>query len=221
MQKSRTSRFQLDRLLDILVPFIAVAGALAVGAIILWLQDVNPLTAYEAMITGAFTNKNGLADTLVKAIPLLLVALGVAMIVSIDLASQSASRAFRLSTGAVTGNATHRIVGGPAGIEEEIYRRLRVETGFSPAAPVIEGYVLAQELGARYVLLDDELARRKADLIGLPVAGTLAVLLMAKEAGLIPAVGSVLAELTQIDFRVSERVYTAVLAKAGELGDWS
>jgi predicted nucleic acid-binding protein len=80
-----------------------------------------------------------------------------------------------------------------------------------------EAIVLAQQLGARYVLLDDELARRKADRIGLPVAGTLAVLLMAKESGLISTVGSVLAELRQADFRMSERVYTAVLAKAGEL----
>jgi predicted nucleic acid-binding protein len=80
-----------------------------------------------------------------------------------------------------------------------------------------EAIVLGQQLGARYVLLDDEVARQKADLIGLPVAGTLAVLLMAKEAGLIPTVGSVLAELRQTDFRVSERVYTLVLMKAGEL----
>jgi len=72
-------RINFDRLLDGLVPFIAVAGALAVGAIILLLQDTNPLTAYEAMFRGAFTNKNGLADTLVKATPLLLVALGVAI----------------------------------------------------------------------------------------------------------------------------------------------
>jgi simple sugar transport system permease protein len=61
------------------VPLLAVIAALAVGAIILLLQDVSPATAYSAMITGAFTNKNGLADTFVKAIPLLLVALGVAI----------------------------------------------------------------------------------------------------------------------------------------------
>ncbi|HSG17465.1 MAG TPA: ABC transporter permease [Anaerolineae bacterium] len=71
--------YRLGRLLDVLVPFIAVAAALAVGAIILLLQDTNPLTAYQAMLTGAFTNKNGLADTMVKMIPLLLVALGVAI----------------------------------------------------------------------------------------------------------------------------------------------
>lgn len=80
-----------------------------------------------------------------------------------------------------------------------------------------EAIVLGQELGARYVLLDDELARRKADLIGLPVVGTLGVLLMSKQAGLIADVGTALTDLRQTDFRVSERVYTAVMAKAGEL----
>jgi predicted nucleic acid-binding protein len=79
-----------------------------------------------------------------------------------------------------------------------------------------EAIVLGQELGARYVLLDDELARRKADPLGLPVAGTLAVLLMAKQAGLIAAVGPVLTELMQTEFRMSERLLTAVLTKAGE-----
>lgn len=77
------------------------------------------------------------------------VALGVAMTVSIDLANGSASRAFQLSTDAITGKATHRIVGTATGLDEELYRRLRVEQGVSPAAPVVEGYVLAQELGAQ------------------------------------------------------------------------
>ncbi|MGD2049588.1 MAG: ABC transporter permease, partial [Chloroflexota bacterium] len=77
MQRKR--RYNFYRLLDALVPLLAVIAALAVGAIILLLQDVSPATAYSAMITGAFTNKNGLADTFVKAIPLLLVALGVAI----------------------------------------------------------------------------------------------------------------------------------------------
>ena len=75
------------------------------------------------------------------------VAIGVAMMVSIDLASGSASRAFQLSTDAVTGRATHRILGDASGIDQEIYTRLRVEQGFSPAAPVVEGYVIIEELG--------------------------------------------------------------------------
>ena len=75
------------------------------------------------------------------------VAIGVAMMVSIDLANGSARRAFALSTDAVTGKATHRVVGGPTGLEEDLYRRVRVEAGFSPAAPVVEGYVGAPALG--------------------------------------------------------------------------
>ena len=81
------------------------------------------------------------------------VAIGVAMMVSIDLANGSARRAFALSTDAITGKATHRVVGGPAGLDENIYRRIRAEAGFSPAAPVVEGYVAVPELGGQPVRL--------------------------------------------------------------------
>ena len=77
------------------------------------------------------------------------VAIGVAMMVSIDLANGSARRAFALSTDAITGKATHRIVGGPTGLDEDIYRRVRVEAGFAPAAPVVEGYVGVPELSGQ------------------------------------------------------------------------
>jgi simple sugar transport system permease protein len=75
----RINSLSLDRLVDVLLPFVAVLGAFLIGAIILLLQGVNPIEAYAAMLSGAFTNKNGLADTLVKATPLLLVALGIAI----------------------------------------------------------------------------------------------------------------------------------------------
>ena len=77
------------------------------------------------------------------------VAIGVAMMVAIDLANGSARRAFELSTDAVTGKATHRVTGGPTGLDEDVYRRIRVEAGFSPAAPVVEGYVGAPALGGQ------------------------------------------------------------------------
>jgi simple sugar transport system permease protein len=50
---------------------------LIVGAIILLLLDTSPIEAYKVLLTGGFTSKNGMADTLVKAIPLLLVGLGI------------------------------------------------------------------------------------------------------------------------------------------------
>jgi predicted nucleic acid-binding protein len=80
-----------------------------------------------------------------------------------------------------------------------------------------EAIVLAQELQADYVLIDEAIARRKTRLIGLDMTGTLGVLLMAKEAGLIAAVKPLLDALRQTDFRMGSRVYHQILVKAGEV----
>ena len=48
------------------------------------------------------------------------------------------------------------------------------------------------------------------------MTGTLGILLMAEEAGLIPAVKPILDELSQTEFRMGDRLYQDVLAKAGE-----
>jgi putative ABC transport system permease protein len=78
------------------------------------------------------------------------VALGVAMMVSIDLANGSAQRAFELSTDAITGHTTHRIVAiSPIGIDETVYSKLRREIGSATAAPIVEGYVSAKQLGSQ------------------------------------------------------------------------
>jgi simple sugar transport system permease protein len=66
-----------DRLFDAFLPVLATLLALAVGGILLLILGVNPLTAYSAMITGAFGTVSGLTQTLAKATPLLLVALGI------------------------------------------------------------------------------------------------------------------------------------------------
>lgn len=70
------------------------------------------------------------------------VALGVAVVVSIDLANASASRAFTLSTEAVTGRTTHQVTGGPAGLPDAVFRRLVLDAGIDRAAPIVEEYVL-------------------------------------------------------------------------------
>jgi putative ABC transport system permease protein len=77
------------------------------------------------------------------------VAIGVAMIVAIDLANGSAARAFQLGTETVTGKTTHQITGGPRGLDEATYMRLRTDAGYRDSAPVVESYVVATELGAQ------------------------------------------------------------------------
>ena len=69
------------------------------------------------------------------------IALGVAVAVSIDLANGSALRAFGLATEAVSGKATHQILGGPSGLPDDLYRRLRLDLGARRAAPIVEGDV--------------------------------------------------------------------------------
>ena len=69
------------------------------------------------------------------------VALGVGVVTAVDLANESATRAFRIAAETVAGRATHQVLGGPGGLPEELYRTLRVTHGMRRNAPVVEGYV--------------------------------------------------------------------------------
>lgn len=60
------------------VPLAAVLLAILIGAIILVVSGANPLTAYVALIQGAFGNMNAFGRTLEKATPLILSGLAVA-----------------------------------------------------------------------------------------------------------------------------------------------
>ncbi|MDY6846207.1 MAG: ABC transporter permease [Chloroflexota bacterium] len=68
---------RLNAILDALFPLFATLAALLVGAIVLIFLDVNPVVAYGALLNGAFGSTNAVAETLVKATPLLLVGLGI------------------------------------------------------------------------------------------------------------------------------------------------
>jgi putative ABC transport system permease protein len=74
------------------------------------------------------------------------VALGVAVVVAIDLANTSATRAFELSTESVVGRATHRIDAGPAGVPDGVYSGLVRAGGVGDLAPIVEAYGIAPEL---------------------------------------------------------------------------
>jgi predicted nucleic acid-binding protein len=79
-----------------------------------------------------------------------------------------------------------------------------------------EALALAVELEADLVLLDDKAARRLAAAIGLPVSGTLGILLEAKRSGLVAAVRPLIDALRPLPFHISGSLYEAVLRKAGE-----
>jgi ABC-type uncharacterized transport system permease subunit len=70
-------RPRLSTLFDALLPLIATLLALLVGAVMLLLLGANPIQGYAALVEGAFGSPNALADTAVKATPLLLVGLGI------------------------------------------------------------------------------------------------------------------------------------------------
>ena len=70
-------RSRINSLFDALLPVLATFAALAVGAIMLLILRVSPVEAYGALWEGAFGSTNAMAETLVKATPLLLVGLGI------------------------------------------------------------------------------------------------------------------------------------------------
>lgn len=83
------------------------------------------------------------------AIMTLGIALGVAVMVGIDIANASAARAFDLSTNAVTGRATHAIVAGTQGVDESLYVRLRTDPqwrGKLESAPLVIAYAVSPQL---------------------------------------------------------------------------
>lgn len=75
--KKRPQSEWLSRLFDSLLPVFATLAALLLGAVMLLFLGVNPIQAYAALWDGAFGSSNAFAETLVKATPLLLVALGI------------------------------------------------------------------------------------------------------------------------------------------------
>jgi putative ABC transport system permease protein len=69
------------------------------------------------------------------------VALGVAVVTAIDLTRASASRSFDDATESVLGRSTHQIVGGPQGLDEQVYVRLRRSGVVADLAPVIDAHL--------------------------------------------------------------------------------
>ncbi len=71
------TRLYLAKLIDLLLPVLAMVLALVVGVLLLFLLGTDPFEAYSALIRGALGNISGITQTLTKATPLLLVGLGI------------------------------------------------------------------------------------------------------------------------------------------------
>jgi hypothetical protein len=79
-----------------------------------------------------------------------------------------------------------------------------------------EAIVLANEINADLIILDETLGRFHAKHIGLNVTGTIGLLLKAKESGIIDNIKQILNELSQKGIWLSEKLIRQTLLKAKE-----
>jgi len=82
-----------------------------------------------------------------------------------------------------------------------------------------EAIVLALEVNADLVLLDDREARLQAKRLGIQVTGTLGILLRAKRLGLIESLKEELNKLKETGFHISKNLEKEILRIAGEYQD--
>lgn len=80
----------------------------------------------------------------------------------------------------------------------------------------LEAMALYKRLNAERLLVDDYRARKVARLNGIEVVGSLGILLRAKESGLIPEIGPLLAVIQSAGIRYSRELVDDTLRLAGE-----
>ncbi len=97
--------------------------------------------------------------------------------------------------------------------EEKQFYRARLHAG------EVEVLILAREIQADLLLIDDNTAKKAAKFAGFSVTGTLGILLRAKRAGLIHSVAPLLNQLSDRGFYVVEKIRTYVLNAAEEGGE--
>lgn len=143
------------------------------------------------------------------------IALGVAVVLAVDLANASARQSFTLAMERVTGQVTHRIVGGARGVPETVYAALRLERGIRQAGPVLAGYLPHADQKGRLlqILGVDPFAEEPFRKFAADVTGrdfNLTALLLEPDAALLPqALGA------EVTLRRGEQRFT--LKRAGTL----
>ncbi len=85
------------------------------------------------------------------------IALGVAVVLAVDLANSGARAAFELSARQLQGEATHRLAVPGAELPDEVYISLQRQPGAPPMAPVVSGWVRVEGGTGRYHLVGFDL----------------------------------------------------------------
>lgn len=79
-----------------------------------------------------------------------------------------------------------------------------------------EAISMAMEVKASTLVMDERKGRARAESFGLPVTGTLAVVVLAKRMGIIPRVRPIMDALTVSGFRANPALLAMLMAQAGE-----
>ena len=79
-----------------------------------------------------------------------------------------------------------------------------------------ETIILAREIEADWVLMDEKKGRRKLTQMGIRKVGTMGILLKAKQVGLLSVIRPEIERLCQQSFSISQGVIEAVLRQANE-----
>lgn len=72
-------RDRISKAMVVAVPFLSIVTGLAFAGVFIALTGKDPLAVYQLMFAGAFGSVYGISETLVKAIPLILASLAVAL----------------------------------------------------------------------------------------------------------------------------------------------
>ena len=79
-----------------------------------------------------------------------------------------------------------------------------------------EVLVLAKELLADLIMIDEEKARKSAVIAGYNVMGLLGLFILSKSLGLVPQIKPLIEELRKKRFRIGDRLVSEALKRAGE-----
>lgn len=95
---------------------------------------------------------------------------------------------------------------------QALVQSLRLQLGSGEA----EAIALAMESAAARLILDDKKARTIARQLGIPITGTVGIVLRAKDQGLVNSVRDVLNALQAANFHISSALQQEALKRAGE-----